>query len=310
MLKILVTGVNGFVGHHLVRELHGRGYSVVGLGYGGDVQPEIGAMLEDYILCDLSDVSQVAKLPLEGINAIINLAGLAKVGASFDEAEFYKKINVAVLANLGKQLLEIGSKARVVAVSTGAVYESNQPMPLTEKSKTTPKGSPYAESKLLMEDAAKELRKKGLDVVVVRPFNHIGPGQGPGFLVPDLITKLKAFKESGIPVQVGNLKTKRDYTDVRDIAKAYSDLAVSESLQYDTYNICSGKSHPGQEIVDALLKEMKLEGKVEVTVDQSLIRPADPPDLYGSNARLREETGWEPEITLDKTIADCVATWS
>jgi GDP-4-dehydro-6-deoxy-D-mannose reductase len=109
-------------------------------------------------------------------------------------------------------------------------------------------------------------------------------------------------------VRVGNLHTKRDYTDVRDIAKAYADLAVSQSLDFDTYNICSGASHSGQEILNTFLKEMGLEEKVKIEQDPQLVRPNDPPELVGSHHRLTEETGWEPTIPLKETIHDFVAS--
>jgi GDP-4-dehydro-6-deoxy-D-mannose reductase len=241
---------------------------------------------------------------LDKVNAIINLAGLANVGASFGAEELYKKVNVDVLGIIGERLLELKSKSRLIAISTGAVYDPDQPLPLTEKSKVIKSGSPYSMSKLMMEDVAKDLRKRGLDCVTVRPFNHTGPGQAPGFLIPDLFEKLTKFKETGEPVKVGNLSTKRDYTDVRDIVKGYVDLAVSEILEFDLYNICSGTSRSGQDILDLMVEAMGLTGKVKVEVDQSLIRPSDPPELYGSRERLTEETGWEPEIPLEQTIRD------
>lgn len=160
----------------------------------------------------------------------------------------------------------------------------------------------------MMEDVARNLRKRGLDCIIARPFNHTGPGQAPGFLIPDLFQKLTKFKESGEPVKVGNLTTKRDYTDVRDIVKAYVDLAVAETLEHDLYNICSGSSRSGQEILDMFLHLMNLEGKVETKTDESLIRPNDPPELYGSRDRITEETGWEPAIPLERTLADFIAS--
>jgi len=307
MLKIIVTGVNGFVGGHLVRELKSRGHEVVGLGREDAPTQVVRELADTYEICDLTDEAQIAALNLEGIDAIINLAGLANVGASFGAEDLYKKVNVDVLAKLGERLLALKSKTRLVAISTGAVYNPGQPMPLTEESRVISEGSPYALSKLSMEKVARDLRGRGLDCVIVRPFNHTGPGQAPGFLIPDLFQKLTKFKESGEVVRVGNLKTKRDYTDVRDIVKGYTDLAVAETLEHDMYNICSGKSRSGQEILDMMLRAMDLEGKIEVNVDQSLIRPTDPTELYGSNQRLREETGWEPQIPLDQTIQDFVS---
>jgi GDP-4-dehydro-6-deoxy-D-mannose reductase len=307
MLKLLVTGVNGFVGKHLARELHSRGHSVVGLGHSPTADPQIADLLDTYMTGDLSSKAEVDALSLDDdLDAVINLAGLARQGASYKDAEHYKKVNVAILELLGTRLLQLDHKPRLIAVSTGAVYDNDQPMPLTERSKTITKGSPYAESKLLMEQAAKALRKKGLSVVVARPFNHIGPGQDKGFLVPDICAKLQAFAKHGDTVLVGNLKTKRDYTDVRDIAKAYADLAASETLAHDLYNICSGSSHAGLEILNILTKEMNLRDKVVVEVDPDLTRMNDPAELVGSHDRLTEETGWEPEIPLEKTIHDFV----
>lgn len=307
MLKIVVTGANGFVGRHLIRELKSRGHSVIGVGHGGSLDPELQDSLLSYHQCDLSDPEQVAELPLKDVNAVINLAGLARVGASFDDAETYKNMNVALLKVLGERLLKLRSHARVIAVSTGAVYESNQPMPLTEASRTIAGGSPYAHSKLMMEQAAAELRKKGLQCIVVRPFNHAGPGQAPDFLLPDLFAQLTEAKQSGQSIHTGNLTTKRDYTDVRDIVKAYADLAASETLEFNLYNVCSGASHSGQEILDIFLRTMNLDGKITVETDQSLIRPNDPPDLYGSHDRIQEETGWEPAIPIEQTVVDFIA---
>jgi len=276
------------------------------MGLGQDeAHPEIASQLTAYHLCDLTNEAQVAALDLGGITAVINLAGLAQQGASFAAADLYKKVNVEVVTSLGKHLLADGSKARLIAVSTGAVYDSSQPLPLTETSKTT-HASPYAESKLMMETTVNDLRAQGLDAVTVRPFNHIGPGQAPGFLLPDLYKKLQAIDQTSGHIQVGNLATKRDYTDVRDIVKAYVSLATASSLKHELYNVCSGTSRDGKEVLEALLTATHLQDRVVVDVDQSLVRPTDPPDLYGNAERLRQETGWSPAIAFDQTIRDFV----
>lgn len=306
MLNIIVTGVNGFVGGHLVRELKSRGHNVIGLGREAEPTTTVQQFTDSYQACDLTNDAQIASLDLGEVDAIINLAGLASVGDSFGAEDLYKKVNVDVLAKLGERLLELRSKARLIAISTGAVYDPDQPIPLTESSKVYKKGSPYALSKIMMEVAARDLRSRGLDCVIARPFNHTGPRQAPGFLIPDLYQKLSKFKETGDPVSVGNLATKRDYTDVRDVVKAYADLAVAETLEFDLFNVCSGKSRSGQEILDLMLDTMDLKDKPKIEINQSLIRPNDPSDLHGSNERLREETGWEPEIPLEKTIRDFV----
>lgn len=305
-MSFLITGVNGFVGKHLARELNSRGHEVIGSSLGSKLAPELSGTVSSYFGCDFTNPNQVQALDLSGVEAIISLAGLAQVGASFDNPDKYKQVNVSVLSVLAKRILEDKLSIKVLAVSTGAVYESNQPLPITEKSKLTEAGSPYAQSKILMEQAAKEFSKQGLNCVVVRPFNHIGPGQEEGFLVGDLYAKIIQSKQDGQSLMVGNLNTKRDYTDVRDVVRAYADLAEQTDLSHSLYNVCSGRSVAGTDILKMLLVECGVAGQIEVKVDQSLIRPNDVVDIYGSYDRLKADTGWSPQIPLGKTIKDFV----
>lgn len=302
----MVTGVNGFVGKHLVRELVARKCTVTGVGRDKNVDKSLENIVSNYYSCDLTDKSAVAILPLDSIDAVINLAGLAKVGESFDKPDFYKHVNVGVLSVLSERLLALSSGARVIAVSTGAVYDPGQPMPLHEGSILITSGSPYALSKIDMEIVVSDLRSRGLDCIIARPFNHIGPGQDIGFLVPDLYTKILRASQSDGTIAVGNLTTKRDYTDVRDVVRAYADLAVAPTLQHTVYNVCSGRSVSGGKILELLLKETGQVGKINVTTDSAFIRPNDPEDLFGSNERLHNETGWQPTIPLEQTITDFV----
>ena len=305
---ILVTGINGFVGKHLAREIASRGIPILGLGHHeGKADSEIASLIAGYHQCDVTDPAQVKKLPLDKVSSVINLAGLANVGASFDKADLYMEVNVKVLSVLGQALLEANLGARMVAISTGAVYDPRQPMPLTEESETISQGSPYALSKLAMEDAARTLRGKGLDCVVARPFNHIGPGQGLGFLIPDLASKLASADKKDPAITAGNLKTIRDYSDVRDIARAYADLATAQKLNHDLYNVCSGSGQSGEDIVRELCQALGIDfGKLEIKVDQSLIRPSDPAKIVGDNSRLQKDTGWKPDCELSATVRDIV----
>lgn len=307
---ILVTGINGFVGKHLTRELASRDIEVVGVGQRENaVSPEIASQVNSYHQCDVTIPEEVQKLPLKDIGCVINLAGLANVGASFDNPELYMRINVDVLKVLGDALYEKNPSARMIAISTGALYDPNQPMPLTEESKVITKGSPYALSKLAMEQAAQDLRDKGQDCIVVRPFNHIGPGQGLGFLIPDLAHKLQSADPNSPSITAGNLKTVRDYTDVRDIARAYSELATSPQLNHGLYNVCSGSGRSGEDIVKALCAALDIDfNKLTIEVDQSLIRPSDPAKIIGDNLRLRTDTDWKPRINLEQTVQDIIAS--
>lgn len=305
---IVVSGINGFVGKHLARELYGRGLKVFGVGSQEPVpHPEIADLLNTYVQCDITNSDQVAKLDLRNVGCIINLAGLANVGASFDNPELYMKVNVEVLSVLGNELLKQSPAARMIAVSSGALYDPNQAMPLNESSKLIESGSPYALSKLAMENSAKELRAKGLDCVVVRPFNHIGPGQGLGFLIPDLVDKLRKAYKNNPKITVGNIKTVRDYTDVRDIAKAYANLATTTDLSHNLYNVCSGAGLSGEDIVKLLCIALDIDfEKLQLVIDSSLIRPTDPLKIVGDSSLLQKDAGWKPEISTDKTVKDII----
>lgn len=295
--RVAVTGINGFVGQHLARELANRGASIIGIGYDGDLSPSISHIVDEYCGANLVDA-----WPLEtAVDCIIHLAGFAAVGPSFNEPQKYINGNSAMVTNMCEAYVNKDLKPRVIIVSSGAIYDSNQSMPLSEDS-AVGYNSPYAVSKIATENQGSYYRSRGLDCVVVRPFNHIGPGQAEGFLLPDLYAQLKTGEKS---IMVGNLDTRRDYTDVRDIVKAYTKLALEPSLKHHLYNLCTGASVSGGDIL-ASLKNMLDKQDIVVEVDQSKVRPNDVMDIVGDSSRLRQEFSWKPEITMQKTIQDFI----
>lgn len=350
--RVAVTGVNGFVGRHLAAELAGHAVAVVGIGMDEKPDPALDGLLDEYVVADL-----VEGWPdIGNVDAVIHLAGLAAVGPSFDEPQHYITVNSSIVTNLCESVLASGSHPRVVMVSSGAIYDGNQQLPLTEESAIA-FNSPYAVSKVLNESQAAYYRGRGLDCVIARPFNHIGPGQGPGFLLPDLAAALEpgslvevrrppaaeaskppeeealvsrprpsapqpaasrpsapqpatrrpsAPQPAARPLKVGDLTTRRDYTDVRDVARAYRMLATQPHLSHDIYNICSGRSLAGNDILTELLKASGL-SPVDTEIDESRRRPNDPADIVGDNSRLREDTGWSPTLSIDETVADFLA---
>lgn len=304
--EIIVTGVNGFVGEHLARHLQASDFSVRGIGRESTPNENVAPYLDTYQQADLLNKEQVSGLLFKQAAAIIHLAGLASVAESFDKPDLYKTGNAEMTENLLKAAENQGFTGRVVAVSTGALYDPNQSMPLNEESKTT-EGSPYAIGKIRAEEVIKQHKVNGLDVVIARPFNHIGPGQTNGFLVPDLYNQLIAANQAGSSsIMVGNLATRRDYTDVRDIVKAYTALATADSLTHDTYNIASGASLSGFEILEHLQKSMKLE-LVKSKVDQAKVRPTDAMNIVGDASRLTAELGWTTQSNPNTAIVDFVA---
>lgn len=303
---ILVTGINGFVGPHLAKELKSRGAAVIGLGH-GEASAELQTDLEQYLSLDLTDEAAVRDtLDFSNIRAVIHLAGLSSQGMSFEQPQKFISLNSAMLIHLFEAALQQHQTPRFVVVSTGAVYDANQPMPLNETSAVT-FNSPYAVSKILNENLCAYYQKRGFETVTVRPFNHTGPGQGPGFLIPDLVQQVLAAGKDGT-LKIGNLQTRRDYSDARDIVRAYAELALAESVPHPLYNLSSGQSRSGEEILMEIIKAVHGEEvAIKTETDPAKIRPNDPPEIYGDNSRMQQDFGWEPQITLAKTIGDYVA---
>lgn len=301
--KVIVTGINGFVGEHVAREFTTLGFDVIGVGHDTQPHPKLGEVITDYVQCNLLDGDSVNRLDLSETKALIHLAGLSNVGDSFLHPVRYISENPIMTFNLLEKAAADRMPGRAVIVSTGALYDQASPLPLSEKSPTKP-GSPYAVGKLSTEDVADYFRSRGLDTVSVRPFNHIGPGQGQGFILPDLFKQLSEADET---IVTGNIDTKRDYTDVRDIARAYGKIALTPSLHESLYNICSGRSLSGREILTLLQAAMDKQTITSV-VDPNKIRPNDTPDIYGDASRLSEELSWHPEIDIEQTITDFIAS--
>lgn len=302
--KIVVTGVNGFVGRHLARELNNCGLNVVGVGLESEVSPNISDEVKEYCQVDLTK-----KWPgITEVRAVIHLASLANVGESFNKPQEYISVNSSMVTNMCEYYLERNDRPRILIVSSGNVYDSNQPMPISEDGKIG-YASPYAISKVLNESQAAYYRGRGLDCVIARPFNHIGPGQEKGFIVPDFYDRIASLENDEKTIITGNIETRRDYTDVRDIAKAYGKIALANTLRYCVYNVCSGTSCSGMEILNELKRAMG-RPDIEYQIDQSLVRPTDIKDITGNASRLNEELGWEPQIDIAQTINDFVKSKS
>ncbi|MGH7194758.1 MAG: GDP-mannose 4,6-dehydratase, partial [Candidatus Saccharimonadales bacterium] len=208
--------------------------------------------------------------------------------------------------NLFESALSQGAKPKFLVISSGSLYDAKAPLPLTEESPVVP-GSPYAVSKIGQEQIALHYGLRGFECVIARPFNHIGPGQNPGFLVPDVAQQIIACEKGGrSEILVGNLDAKRDYTDVRDIVRAYR-LLLEKGESGQIYNVCSGKAVSGHDMVAGLMKAAGSEAPLKQ--DPSKMRPSDNPEIYGDSSKLRDATGWKPGIPLGTTLKDVIADW-
>lgn len=299
MSVIVVTGANGFVGAHVVRLAAEAGHDVWAIGREPSPPRVVGAHATRYTSADLSE-----GWPIAGhVDAVVHLAGLAAVGPSFSEPQRYIEINSRIMTHMGERLIAASAPTRVVVVSSGAVYAPTASGTVDE-SNATAATSPYVVTKLLVEQQAHYYATRGLDVVVARPFNHIGPGQSRGFIVPDLTAAVRDAAH-GEAVATGNLSAQRDYADVRDVARAHLTLATAPSHRHSTYNISTGAPHSGREILRTITDALGRDD-VSTTLDPARIRPNDPPRIAGDSTRLQSEFDWRPTISWDQSVRDYI----
>jgi GDP-4-dehydro-6-deoxy-D-mannose reductase len=294
-VRSLITGGRGFVGTWLAAYLREQGDEVVAIDYEVDVTDPV-ALLE----------AVTAAAP----DAIYHLAALTHVGDSWKDPLQVLQVNVIGTAALLAAARQCGTDPRILVTSSAEVYGAvTDPslMPLDELTPTAPL-TPYAASKLAAEALiGQAFRGHGQEVIVVRPFNHIGPGQTPNFAVPALAKRIvEADRRGDSSISVGNLAARRDFTDVRDVVKAYR-MLIDSGTPGEVYNVCSGHDVAIEEIATTLLR---LAGtSLEFKTDPALTRPVEVPVLRGDPTRLQHATGWKPEIPLDQTLADVLEYW-
>lgn len=240
---------------------------------------------------------------------VYHLAALSSVGRSWEEPGQTVQENVASAVNVLEALRLCAPSARVVWVSTCEVYGVSAELPIDENAPFQP-ANPYAVSKAAGEMlAAVYAEAHGLHIVRARPFNHAGPGQQPHFIVSSLAQQVAAARVAGLDavrIVTGNPDTRRDFTDVRDVVRAYRLLASHASP--GSYNVCSGTSVSAADQV-ALLGELVAPLVVEHEVDPERVRAHEVMDLRGSRERIAAEVGWEPEIRFRQTVMETVEWW-
>jgi GDP-4-dehydro-6-deoxy-D-mannose reductase len=293
-MRALITGGKGFVGQWLAAHLKDAGDEVAVIDIETDVAdgPAVRRVM--------SDVRP---------DAVYHLAAMTHVGESWDDPSRVLRVNVLGTAELLAAARTLSAAPRILVVSSAEVYGVVTPeqLPLAEDTPTAP-ASPYAASKLAAEAVALQAwRGFGQPVLVVRPFNHIGPGQSPNFFVPALAKRIVEATRSGAgSLSVGTLTTRRDFTDVRDVVVAYR-LLVEQGAPGTVYNVCSGRDVAMSEVAAQLLDLAGADLTLET--DPALLRPVDVPVLRGDAGLLRASTGWEPTIPLATTLADVLSSW-
>jgi GDP-4-dehydro-6-deoxy-D-mannose reductase len=291
-VRALVTGGRGFVGRWLHEHLLAE----------GDVVTSVDAET------DVTDEEAVRRaVDASRPDAVYHLAARTHVGESWGEPLEVLRVNALGTAAVLAAARRAAPEATVLVVSSSEVYGSvhEDELPVKEIAPLRP-ATPYAASKAAAEQVAlQSWRGYGQRVVVVRPFNHVGPGQSGTFAVPALARRVIEARSVGREeLVVGTVSTRRDFTDVRDVVRAYR-LLVERAEPGTPYNVCSGRDVA---IADIAARLMSLAGvELRMVTDPDLVRPVDTPVLRGDPSKLVEATGWSPRISLDETLRDVLA---
>jgi len=323
-LRVFITGATGFAGRHLIaflkaeerRKKSGRPLDITGTCY-----PERPEDCRDFaaaslrlklIPLDLRDAAAVsAAISTARPDRIFHLAAISQVKASWDKRKETIETNILGTFNLFEAVRLHAPSARILFVSSSDVYGKQCPesMPLRETARTGA-ASPYGFTKLSGEAMAGfYVRSENLRIVIARPFTHTGPGQSPDFVCSDWARQIAVIEAAGKPkgaLKVGNLAVKRDYSDVRDVVRAYA-LLLEKGKAGEAYNISSGKS-PSLRVILRMLQN-KSSAAIGFEVEPNRFRKADIPLLAGSHAKITRETGWKPRFNLETTLADLLEEW-
>jgi len=308
----LITGATGFVGAHLVEECLRRGWTVHGTTHPSE-QPELTPALRATTIrpVELSDTAAVGALV-----AAIRPAQIYHLAAQASVSKAWQDPMATLTNNSGAQLAILSAArescpdARILVISSSEVYGGRDParMPLNEDEPLGPL-DPYAVSKVTQEMLGlQHYLAFGMPVVRVRPFNHMGPRQRPGFVAADFARQVAVIEagQSSPVMRVGSLDAVRDISDVRDVVRAYA-LALTEGEAGAVYNVASGRGVSIGDLLRAFIAEASV--PIETVVDPALLRPVDRPFIVGDASRLHAHTGWTPAIPLTQTIRETLEYW-
>lgn len=315
MKRVFITGISGFAGSHLSEYLvKSDEYEVSGTYLTDESLVNISNIRNklNLIKIDLNDAEKI-KAVVRKIkpDLIFHLAALPSPADSFKNPIKTLTNNINIQVNILETIKNANlGNTKILVVSSADIYGmvSKKDLPISEETPFKP-ANPYAVSKITQDFLGLQyFLSYNLNIIRVRPFNHIGPRQSPNFVVSSFAKKIAEIEKGGIElvIKVGNLNAKRDFTDVRDMVYAYT-LAIEKGISGNVYNIGSGISYKIQEILDKLLSLSKV--KIKVEADQALFRPIDEPELVCDNSKFVKLTGWKQNIFLDETLKDTLDYW-
>lgn len=312
-MRALITGITGFVGSHLAEHLISRGDEVYGTMRWRSRLDNISHIKDKIKLIetDIRDSYSIEKaIKAAEPDAVFHLAAQSFVHTSFHAPQETLSTNIVGTVNLLEAVRASGSNPVIQIAGSSEEYGFVLPSetPIKETNPLRPL-SPYGVSKVAEDRLAYQYHKSyGLKTVITRAFNHEGPRRGDVFSTSNFAKQIAEIeKGKKEPVMfVGNLDASRDFSDVRDVVKAYT-LAVEKCDHGEVYNICSGKAWKISEMLNLLLKQTNK--KIEVRQDPARMRPSDVQILLGDYSKFRNKTGWTPQIPFEKTMKDLLDYW-
>lgn len=307
-MRVVVTGAGGFVGSYMVTHLLELGAEVIAWQHNRVARPPSPRLAIAAV--DVRDAGQVERALAEAQPShVVHLAAQASnTRGNLDPFATFE-VNALGTLHLLEGVRRAAPRARLLLVTSAEVYGAPPPdaQPIREEYPPRPV-QPYGLSKWTASQWGTLYgRLYGLDVVEARAFNHTGPGQQLGYVVPDFCAQI-ARRPAGdrSPIVVGNLEDRRDFLDVRDVVRAYA-LLLRHGARATVYNVCSGEARSIRSVLDRLLELAGV--AAEVVVDPARLRPSPAPLIVGDHRRLRADTGWTPAIPFDQTLAETLAYW-
>ena len=303
---VIITGGGGFVGRHLIAELQATKEFDRIIVFDRNIA-EFASGIESYEV-DITDIDSKKDLIREIQPAwIIHLAAIAGVGFSIEHPELTRTVNVFGTKSLLETVTSVSPATRFLVVSSADIYGSISSDPIAELSLTSahPR-NPYAKSKLEMETLIES--KFNDRCIRVRPFPHVGPGQQKGFVTADFASQIAAI-DAGTSepiISVGNLTAVRDFSDVRDVVRAYQ-LLLERGTLGEAYHVASGVGRSIESVLTSLLAMSRV--PIRIQQDQSRMRPSDTPTVVGNAEKLKAATGWNPVIPFEQTLTDVLNDW-
>lgn len=316
MNKYLITGFSGFVAGHFVEYLERneknsfvKGVDIRDPDFTFDHHQEVHISFEKIDLLSKNKIEYIINQFQP--DYILHLASYSSVAYSWANPIESFQNNTNIFLNLIETVRTSGIKTRILSIGSseeyGDVHEDD--LPLKEEHGLSPV-SPYAVARISQENLSRVYADGyGMDIVLTRSFNHMGPRQKDVFVVSSLAKQLVEIKKSGKNeggIVAGDVSIVRDFIDVRDVVRAY-DLLLKKGKKGHIYNVCSGIGLSINDIIEAVAKQLNID--VEINIDHRLIRPSDNKKIIGSNEKIRRELGWQINISLEQSLKDIISYW-